>query len=871
MQFLKELWLRLVWLFRQARFGAEFDDEMRFHIESRAEELERGGMSRSDAMAAARKEFGSRLKAAEDTRDVWHWQWVEDLFSDLHYAGRAFRRNPGFAIAAIACLALGIGANTTIFSISTSLLFSQPSARDSERLISIWPAGSSAASVEDYKFLQQAKIFDGTAGIDIEREANWRSGERTSRLFAGGVTDDFFPTVGTSFLLGRGFGGNERDAVVISERVWRGAYHSDPAILGQKMILDGKVYNVVGVLPANHRSIVGMGISPDVYVPVENEDESVQFYARMPQGMTIGAARARIHVVLEELDQVKPKDGYKRARQQTPVTGVTGMDVLNLEIPGAVTAFFAMLMVVVGLVLLIACTNVTSLLLARAASRSHELAIRLSIGASRQRIIRHLLAESLLLSVVGAGLGVAIDLVLGRWMGRIDLPVPAPLHLIIEPEWRLLTYSLCLVILSALLCGLLPALKATGGDVTIALKQEEHQTMRVWSLRSLLVAGQLAVSVVLLATAFLFVHNLLRATTLNPGFDLQHTIWAKMRLVPDRYRDADQTKQMTLARVALEKLRSLPGVNAASISARVPLNGNCVTGTSMRTDLSPKPTSLEFFCNNVGPDYFRTLQIPVMRGREFRETDSKGSVPAVVVNESFARTVFGNVNPVGHTIIDGFPKETSRMIVGVVKDSKYFTLSEKQQMAIYEPYFGRTEENDLNFLIRTTGPPAGYTRPITELLATLDGTAAIEAKPMSNALGLALLPSRVAALVLGAIGVLGLLLAVIGLYGALLYTVSRRTREIGLRVALGASRGNVMRLVGGQSLALVGCGVAIGLVLAFFAVQPLAMFLVPGVKALDPAAFLAVLGLLSLVAVLAVLVPARKALAVDPMMALRWE
>jgi predicted permease len=870
MQFLRGLWLRLTWLAGRSRFWSDLADEMQCHMEERAAELEQRGMARSQALAVARREFGSRLKTAEDTSGAWQMQWLEELFSDLLYAGRSFRRNPGFAVTAVFCLALGIGANITIFSITSNFLFSQPSCRDSASLIAIWEGGNSASPLSDYKFLRDTHLFDGMAGMDVEREVNWREGERTSRFYSAVVTNDFFTTLDIPFLLGRGIAPDEATSAVISERVWRGALNADPAILGRKLILDGRVYSVTGVLPANHRSIIGFSISPDVYLLATHDEEYVQFYARLPQGMTLPIARARVQSVFAQLDRVNPKEGRKRAAQ-VRVTGVTGFDVLNQMLPGAVTAFFAMLMIVVGLVLLIACTNVASLLLARASTRSHELAIRLSLGASRRRIVRHLLAESLLLSMLGSVAGLALDIACSTLMGKLTLPVPIPIHFVIQPDWRLLSYCVCAVLVSALLCGLLPALKAVRKDVNQVLKQDEHQTAGAWNLRTFLVVGQLAVSIVLLVTAFLFVHNLLRATSMDPGFDVQHTIWAYMRLVPDEYKDSHQARQVNLVRSTLEQLRAIPGVESAAITRRVPLNDNCVIGTGIRTDASAREIHVEYQCNNVGPDYFRTIGIPILRGREFTSDDGKGSATEVIVSESFARAVFGDIDPLGHTIMLDLSNEKTRRVVGVAKDSKYFTLSEKQRHALYEPYFAGAEPVNLHFLIRTAGAPAGYVKTITRLLAGLDSTAAIETKPMSRALGLALLPSQAGAAILGAMGILGLMLAAIGLYGALLYSVSRRSREIGLRVALGATPADVLRLIGRYSLILVGSGVLAGLALSFMAVQPLALFLVPGISALDSTAFIAMIGVLGAVALLAMLTPCIRALRVDPMTALRYE
>jgi len=530
-----------------------------------------------------------------------------------------------------------------------------------------------------------------------------------------------------------------------------------------------------------------------------------------------------------------------------------------------VAAFFTMLMIVVWLVLLIACTNVASLLLARASSRSRELAVRQSLGASRSRIVRHLLAESLFLAVLGSAGGLAIDLVCARWLRDVDFPIPVPIRLVVTPDWRLLSYSIALAILTALAAGLVPALKAVRKDVNVALKSEERHTGRVWGLRSFLVAGQLAVAIVLLSTGFLFIHNLLLATSMNPGFDVHRTMSSYMRLVPEKYKDTAQ--RTALVDEALRRLRSLPGVESAAVTHLIPLNETCRTQTSLHTDLSAEPVALRYSCNDVGPDYFRTIGIPLLRGREFNSDDRKGSQPVAIVNETLVRTLFGGRDPVGHTITGS----RTILVVGVAKDSKYFTLGEGPVAAIYEPYLASDHPGDPHFLLRTSGAPSSYVRPVTDLLGRLDSSAAIETKPLGQSLGFALLPSRAGAATLGAMGILSLALAAIGLYGVLLYAVSQRTREIGVRVALGATPVQVLRIVCRDSLLLVGMGAAVGLGLAFAAMRPLALFLVPGLNPSDPQAFLAVIGVLGLVAIAAMLAPAVRALRVDAMTALRYE
>ena len=492
--------------------------------------------------------------------------------------------------------------------------------------------------------------------------------------------------------------------------------------------------------------------------------------------------------------------------------------------------------------------------------------MRLSLGASRRRVIRHLLAESLLLAGLGTGAGLILNFIAVRVVSSMTLPLPVPIHLVMKTDTRLLAYSACIAVGCAIVSGLLPALKAVRKDVNALLKTQERQTGRVWGLRSALVTGQLAVTVVLLAVGFLFVHNLSRATSLDTGFDLNHLLWASMRLAPDRY--PSQASEAAVVNSVLDRLRAMPGVEAAAITSNVALNDNCKVGIDVRSDApGAKASGLEYECADAGPDYFRAMRIPLLSGREFLRQD--GGEAVGIVNQAFARAVFGNENAVGRTVY--IHDDPPLRIIGVAADSKYFSLGERHLPALFRPYVADLQRPVLNFMIRTLGNPAGLVKSVTATLGELDSTAAIETKPMTQALGFALLPSRAGAAMLGAMGMLGLALASIGLYGVLLYSVSRRTREIGLRVALGATSGQVLRIVVRHSFALIGIGTAAGLALAFLAMQPLAMFLVPGVSPSDPTAFLAVIGVLAIVGLVATLAPALRALRIDPMTALRYE
>jgi predicted permease len=865
---MRELLRKLAYLGRRSGFERELDQEIEFHIEARADELEQGGLSHREAMAQARREFGPAARAREDTRSAWQFRWLEDLCADLRYAVRSFRRSPAFALTAIACLALGIAANTTIFSIATELLFSQPSCRDPQSLVYVRIGGHSHASLRELRFIRDARIFEGLAGQRDDAEFNWRYGDATYRLSGETVTDNFFEVTGVPVAMGRPMQAGERAVAVLSWGFWQARLAGDPHVIGRTLILDGRPHTVIGILPADHRTFSGFGYAPDLYVPVAGDNAIVAFYGRVPRDTSRAALYAKLQSACQELDRAYPDGDHKWARS-IEIQGINGLDRIRAEsFFMTVAAFFAMLLVVVGLVLLIACANVASLLVARASSHAQELAIRLSIGAGRGRIIRQLLAESFLLVLCGAGAGLLLNLWLTHAISRFTPPVNVPIRLVIQPDWRLLAYASAVTVASTLAAGLLPALKGTRAGLAGRLKLGEHQVDRGrWSLRNTLVVAQLAVSVVLLSAAFLFLRNLVASSSMSPGFDVNHTVWSYMRLAPGAY--LNEEKIRALVDTALERLRSTPGVESATIAHMVPFNDDNSYLSRIRTDIDSRPQPLHYTVTRVAPDYFKTMGIPVLTGREFLDSERKGSPEVAILNENLAWRLFGNVNPVGHTF--RYEKGAPVAIVGVTRNSKYFSLGEQNRLGLYTPYFqARFSQIKLNFLVRAR-TPASVLKPVDAALLKLDSSASIETKPMRNALGLALLPSQAGALLLGATGLLGLVLAAIGLYGALLYMVTRRIREIGLRVALGATPARVLRMIVRQSLSLVAVGVALGIGMSAFAVQPLARFLVPQVRLTDTANFVVVAAALFAVGMAATLSPALRALRVDPATALRHD
>jgi predicted permease len=543
------------------------------------------------------------------------------------------------------------------------------------------------------------------------------------------------------------------------------------------------------------------------------------------------------------------------------------MDRLR-EIGGPMTVpalgFFAMLVIATAIVVLIACANVSSLLLARALSRSREIAIRMSLGGSRGRLVRQLLTESLLLALLGTGGGLLLCYWLTRLLSGYHIPTPLPIELIVQPDRLLLGYSCVVAFVVTLATGLVPALRATRTAIGGALKAGGPQAGPAGGrLRNALVIGQLAVSIVLLSAGLLFLRNLIQATAFNAGFDTTRTIVATVRGQSDPAKFVD---------TALERLRALPGIEAAAPAHAVPLNPflafNRPNGP-LRPDGGSREVRVEYNPNSVGPDYFQVMRIPILRGRAFLESDRAGAPAVVILNENLARRLFGGMDPVGRVL--RFPDNRDARVVGMARNSTYATLGEKDAMALYSPFAQQPVRGSATFFVRSIGPPEAMARKVDDALAGLDPAASVETWTLRHLFAEALLPSRAAAAILGAMALFGLLLASVGLYGVLLYATQRRMGEIGIRVALGATPGNVLALVAGQSGRLVATGMAIGLAMAVFAVRPLSMFLVPEVRATDPLNFVAVACVLALVAGAATVAPTVRALRVDPAVALRHE
>ncbi len=529
--------------------------------------------------------------------------------------------------------------------------------------------------------------------------------------------------------------------------------------------------------------------------------------------------------------------------------------------------FFVMLLVVVGLVLMIACVNVASLLLARGAARRQELAIRLSLGAGQGRLFQQLLVEAALLAAMGAACGLLLRQAMAVAVEGYQPPLPVPIRLHLALDWRVTLYAILLATFATLACGLLPAWRSIRRSISPDLRREGR--MR---LQRGLVMAQLALSLVVLTAGSLFLRNLLRSNAISPGFDVRHTIYADINLPPQEYKDAAR-KRLFTAR-SLRELAALPGIESAAAARVIPFNGGMRFGGNLTLVDTGKKVKTFYYWNAVSPDYFRTMGIPILRGQTFelagQPVATAGARPTIV-NTTFAQHFLADREPLGRMFRYGEEKEPY-VVTGIVDGTKNLSIGEEPQAQIYED-LSRTDNDRtrLEFVVRSSTPPSTQLQAVRAALRRVEPNAGLEVATLYSSIGLAFLPSQVGAVLLGGMGVLGLMLATIGLYGVMVYSVSRRTREIGVRLALGAGRRDISFMILRGAAKLIGAGSAAGLLFAFFLVKPLAVFLVPGLRSADPVTFIAMAALLGLTGLAAAWGPARRAAAIDPMKSLRYE
>ncbi len=814
---------------------------------------------------------------------------MENLALDFRFALRSLLRSPSFSLVVIVSIALGFAANATVFSVANGLLWGVLPVRDPGRVV-MFSEGDSFSYPDYLDYNEQTKeVFEGgvTAHFPLI-PASIGGKQDPERVWGQAVSGNFFTAINVPMALGRpilpgddGTAGRDHVAV-LSSNLWRRRFGGDASILNHEVALNGHQFTVVGIAPVGFYGI-DRGIDSEFWVPLSVAEEimpdlaapggikSKRDYqwlmldARLKPGISRAKALVLVNVVKKRLDEAYRKDEKKHESVTLQTAG--GL------IAGSATPAFtlmAVLMVVVGLVLLVACANVVNLLLARAAGRQKEIAIRLALGAGRRQLIQQLLIESFLLALSGAVVGFLLAAGAARAISNFQLPLPFPVVFDFNVDWRVAAFTLGLSVVTALLFGLVPALRASRPDLVGALKDGPALFGRVGrsGLRNTLVIVQVALSLVLLTTAGLFLRSLGNASSIDIGFNPGNILIMTVDPKLQNY-SHDQGVQF-LSRLR-ERVALLPGVLSVSFVGVVPLS---LGGTSNKFDVDASKDrpqkSVNANVNNIGAGYFQTMGIPMLRGRDFLpQTDDQH---VAIINETMAENLFPGQDPIGRPMRQDKDAYT---VIGVARDSKLRTIGEKPSEAAYiflnaapekaNSFFGTT------IMVKTFANPLGLAKQVREQISALDPNMAVfNAETMQEHVDKSLLLPRISALLLGIFGAVGLTLAAIGLYGVMSFSVRRRTREIGIRMALGAKRGSVLKMVLRQGLLLTGLGLAIGLVFALVIGRFTASVLY-GTSGADPLTFAIVSAVLLVVSTVAILVPAMRAAQVEPTTALRCE
>jgi putative ABC transport system permease protein len=815
------------------------------------------------------------------------------MWQDIKYGVRMLWKNPAFTLVAIIALALGIGANAAIFSVVNSVLLRTLPYPNAERLVSVYGVSSQSNSnsaplsypdMIDYR--EQANTLQYIAGYQQVGTILTNGGEEPERAFGADVSADLFPMLGVEPLLGRVFTREEDRpggpaVVVISHSLWQRRFNSDPRIIGQEIRFGARAATVLGVMPPGFKFPLTAERS-DFYLPLVSElartnstslttrdSRFLPVIASIKPGITLETATAEIDALARRLGEQYPATNTgNRARLVT----------LHEDIVGDIRPALLILLGAVGFVLLIACANVANLLLARAAARAKEIAVRTAMGASRGRVIRQLLTESLILALAGGGLGLLIA-VWGVDALVAASPAEIPRLNEIGLDGRVLGFTFFISALTGIVFGLVPALQASKLDLADSLKEGSRGSTaggRRNRIRAALVIAEVALSLVLLVGAGLLIKSFFHLLNTDPGYDTARVLSVTLPLSRSRYPQPEQ--QISLIERVIERIASLPGVEAVGATTLLPLGERDLVNTfNIEGRPAPPPGQRPTARNqNVTGDYFRAMNIPVRRGRAFTDTDTTTAPPVIIINEALANRYFPNEDPVGrHIVIDDEDNTPlpPREIVGIVGNLRHEGLDDDEPTPGYFVPFTQAPDRQVYLTVRSIAgtDPAMLAPAVRNAIKEVDREQLIwEARTMQERVAQSIAPRRFQMFLLGVFASVALVLAGVGIFGVMNYAVSQRTHEIGIRLALGAQKRDVLRLVVGQGMMLAASGVTIGLVGAFALTRVMASLLY-GVSATDPLVFGGVALLLIIVAALACYIPARRAMRVDPMIALRYE
>jgi putative ABC transport system permease protein len=868
-------------LFSRRRFYNDLSEEIRAHLEEKIEELVASGMSKKEATSAARREFGNVTLMEEDSRAVWQWPSIETFFTDVRFGARTFRKSPAFSAIAVLTLALGIGANTAIFSLVNGILLISLPYPKAEQLVSVtgaYPQGALVAMREQMRTMDVAAYAEG-------HDFNLTGRGEALRLTGTLVSAELFSILGAHPELGRIFDRGEdipgQDSyVILSHSLWQQRFGSDATMIGRSIELEGVSRQVIGVMPADFRF---PSTKTQIWIPLHNDPRNVFHYwagdfmpviGRLRPDATLQQARAEIRMFQSQAGALFP--------WPMPASWNADVSVVPLQngMVADVRVRLLLLLAAVALVLLIACTNVANLTLSRAATREKEVAIRAAMGAGRQRIMRQLLTESVLLASVGGLLGLVFATE-GLSLLKALLPADTPRLMDVRMDWRVLAFTGGLAILTGLVVGFAPALHISRGALTESLKSGGRGAAVSVSqrLRSGLVVGEIALAVLLVIAAGLMIRSFWALSHVNPGFRSEHILTA--RITPNESFCGDAARCLAFYRNVLDQVQSIPGISGAAFVNTLPLGGR-VSKRSLEVEDYVDPsgnTAPLFWLNIVTPGYFRVMGISFLSGREFSDSDVSGTPVAVVTAET-ARRFWPNQSALGKHIrlIDD---KSWRTIVGVISDVRAYDLQRNTpnwiQGTAYVPYNptatleDRRVPSQMTIAIRTASDDSQITAMLRGSVAALNHEVPVsEVKTMGAVVTEAVSAPASTTSLFVAFAALALLLGIIGIYGVLSFLVSQRTREIGVRIALGAQRGDVLYLVMKEGARFSFAGIAVGLTGAFLVTRLMSSELY-GVSPLDPVTYLGVALVMAAVTLLACYVPTRRAMRVDPLVALRYE
>jgi predicted permease len=811
---------------------------------------------------------------------------MDRLFQDLIVSFRRLRSSPGFTVAAILTLALGIGANTTIFSLVNAVVF-RPFGVERQNELAFFNMHTAKAefpstSYPDYKdYRDRNTVLSSLAMYRIAPMNLSRGAGENSRLWGYLVTGNYFETLGVKALRGRVIGPDDdlkkggHPLAVVTYSCWQRRFAGDPDIAGKTVKFNGLVYTILGVTP---QDFVGTELifTPEIFVPLTMVKQIEGFdwtnergngngfvVGRLKPGVSMKSAEVSINAITKQLGKEYPKDDAGISI----VLSAPGMAGTYLR--GPITGFSAVLMVVAGMVLLIACVNLASLLLARAADRRKDTAIRLALGASRYNLIRQLLTESMVLSIAGGAAGILLALWLSGLVNAWSPPIDVPVIPHVTIDVRVMLFAGAISLLTGLLFGLVPALQSTRSTLAGAMRNDApSEKLRRVNLRDLLVTAQIALSVVLLIGSVLVVRSLQHALSLRLGFEPQHAAVVSFDVGLQGY---DEARTREFQRRLLDKVRSIPGIESAGMIDGLPLTLN-ISNSAIHIEGKPEALPGDTPIANMydaTTGYLRAMQTRLIAGRDFDARDIKDSPPAVLVNEAFARQLLPGEDPLGKRFRFG-PGGKWNQIIGVVEDGKYRSLGETPSPTVFQNMEQNWRSNT-TLVARSPLAEAETTRLLRRAVGELDPALTLyDAGSLTSALALALFPARLVAVVLASFGLLAVVLAATGVYGIMAYAVSRRTREIGIRMALGAAPAQVLRVVLARTSVLLAIGTVLGLAMSYASGQFFGQILY-GVSAHDPLTYLSAISLMAVVAFVACVVPARRAIRVDPLTALRME